>query len=61
MTTSSPPKKHSISDRSGWRESNPHFNLGGVARGHYATPADPLSLDDAPPDRLTVNLAYPSP
>src|SRR6266498_2087681 len=28
-------------DRSGWRESNPHLNLGGVARCHYATPAHP--------------------
>ena len=30
-------------DQSGWRESNPHLNLGGVARYRYATPARVLS------------------
>ena len=33
-------------DLSGRRESNPHFNLGGVACGRYNTPARELSLDE---------------
>ena len=44
--------------RSGWRESNPHYNFGKVVCGHYNTPARSLSLENRPPRRKPLELPH---
>src|SRR5437667_6063420 len=45
---------------SGWRESNPHADFGGVVCYHYSTPARDSMLRDAPRDRPAIELPHPS-